>query len=307
MTRSVIAGLDGTPESRAAAAWAAREALLRDRPLLLMHAWKWQPYTYAPLAGISVPPNGGDPEQKGAQALLDEVEAGIRRRHPELAVSTAEIAEEPVPALMAAGEQAELLVLGSRGLSGFTGFVVGSVAHGVVARSTVPVVLVRAEESAQAEHQPDATGRGSVDTPYRDVVLGLDLWHAEASVLQFAFEAAARRRAALRVVHGWTLPPYYYGYDGALDRTLNAQRVTSIREELTALLHPWRGKFPEVLVREQSRVEGAAHLLLDASLDASLVVVGRRNRRVPLGGHVGPVTQAVLHHCAAPVAVVPHA
>ncbi|MFF1323610.1 universal stress protein [Streptomyces chartreusis] len=45
---------------------------------------------------------------------------------------------------------------------------------------------------------------------------------------------------------------------------------------------------------------------MDASRDAALVVVGRRSRRAQIGGHVGPVTHALLHHAAAPVAVVPH-
>ncbi|NYV77711.1 universal stress protein, partial [Streptomyces sp. UH6] len=29
-------------------------------------------------------------------------------------------------------------------------------------------------------------------------------------------------------------------------------------------------------------------------------------RRSPLGAHIGPVAQGVLHHAHAPVAVVPH-
>ncbi|MGW7419153.1 universal stress protein [Streptomyces sp. NPDC054813] len=43
-----------------------------------------------------------------------------------------------------------------------------------------------------------------------------------------------------------------------------------------------------------------------AASNASLVVVGRRVRRAPLGSRIGPVTDAVLRHAAAPVALVPH-
>jgi nucleotide-binding universal stress UspA family protein len=81
------------------------------------------------------------------------------------------------------------------------------------------------------------------------------------------------------------------------------------RQQTTALagaLHPWRQKFPGTEVIETSRYGSAAHHLADASREASLVVVGRRIRRSPLGTHTGPVTQAVLHHAAAPVAVVAH-
>ncbi|WP_031061719.1 universal stress protein, partial [Streptomyces sp. NRRL WC-3774] len=58
--------------------------------------------------------------------------------------------------------------------------------------------------------------------------------------------------------------------------------------------------------REQAVVGSAGRHLVHASRDAALVVVGRRNRRSHLGGHVGPVTHAVLQHAATPVAVVPH-
>ncbi|GAA0661205.1 hypothetical protein GCM10009535_45920 [Streptomyces thermocarboxydovorans] len=59
-----------------------------------------------------------------------------------------------------------------------------------------------------------------------------------------------------------------------------------------------------VLVR--AGAGSAASRIVAASREAALVVVGRRIRRGPVGAHIGPVTQAVLHHCAAPVAVVAH-
>jgi nucleotide-binding universal stress UspA family protein len=61
-----------------------------------------------------------------------------------------------------------------------------------------------------------------------------------------------------------------------------------------------------VEVVEESRSGSPANQLVDASHEASLVVVGRRVRRSPLGAHIGSVTHAVLHHATAPVAVVAH-
>ncbi|GGN48448.1 stress-inducible protein [Streptomyces albiflavescens] len=306
MPRNVTTGLDGTPESLAAADWAAREALLRGLPLRLVHAWKWQPYTYTPLGGVSLPPEAIDTERSWAKRVRDEAEAVLSRRYADLRISASEVAEQPVPALLAAAEEAEVLVLGSRGLSGVAGFLVGSVALGVVARAERPVVLVRAGERADNEHLPDTGGIASAATPYRDVVLGLDLENPDDTVIEYAFDAAARRAANLRVVHGWTLPPYYYGYGGALDPELNAELAAQVRRRLTDALRPWRGKFPGVEVNEQAVIGGAGSHLVDASRDAALVVVGRRKRHTPFGSHVGAVTQAVLHHASAPVAVVPH-
>lgn len=236
MPRTITAGLDGLLESLAAGGWAAREALRRDLPLRLVHAWEWQPYTHAPLAGT-------DPQRYWAERVPREAEAALLAAYPGLPVTTDQIAEPPVPALLAAAAEAELLVLGSRGLSGIAGFLVGSVAMAVVAGATCPVVLVRAGETAEEEHLPDAAGLPSTTSPYRDVVLGLDTRRPGDAVIGFAFEAAARRRATLRVVHSWDLPAYY-GYGAAIDPGLNAALAEKETAALGAALRPWREKFP---------------------------------------------------------------
>jgi nucleotide-binding universal stress UspA family protein len=195
--------------------------------------------------------------------------------------------------LLAASENTDLLVLGSRGLSGVHGFLVGSVAQALVARSRTPIVLVRESAAPEDDHET------------RDVVLGLDLEHPDASVIAFAFRAAARRATDLRVVHAWSLPPYY-GYSGATDAGVDEELLAEAQQQLTEVLRPWREKFADVEVREQAVIGGAGPHLVEASRNAALVVVGRRNRQSPVGAHIGPVTQAVLHHSAAPVAVIPH-
>lgn len=84
------------------------------------------------------------------------------------------------------------------------------------------------------------------------------------------------------------------------------QVVRSQATALTDALRLWRDKYPSVEVVEVSHSGSAAAQLIDASHQASLVVVGRRIRRSPFGTHIGSVTHALLHHAAAPVAVVPH-
>ncbi|MFZ3573011.1 universal stress protein [Streptomyces sp. BH097] len=306
MSRTVIVGLDGTAESRAAADWGAREARLRSLDLTLVHARNWQPYVYAPLAGMSLPPDARELERNGPEKLLADVGSALRRSYPDLEVSSRVVSDEPVSALLNEAARAELLVLGSRGLSGITGFIVGSVAHGVAARAAGPVVFVRGREHASDEHGQHAQGRASAATPYRDVVLGLDCAHPDAAVLGFAFDAAVRRDVRLRVVHVWNVPPYYYGYGGVNVPGLKGQLESRVRQDVADVVRPWRAKFPGVEVVEEALVGSAGLSLVAESRNASLVVVGRRKRRAPVGGHIGPVTQAVLHHCAAPVAVVPH-
>ncbi|MGW2448421.1 universal stress protein [Streptomyces sp. NPDC001675] len=286
MTRTVTAGLDGSPESRAAVEWAAREARLRRLPLKIVNVR----------------------EPGAAESAGSPVEAaeGVRLRHPGVEVVTDRFTGDPSEALTEAADAAELTVLGSHGLGTVGGFLLGSVSLAVIARAERPVVLVRAGEQAADEHRPDPTGVPSAGAPFLPVVLGLDTGAPDDTLLEFAFDAAARRDTALRVVHGWNEP---HGSVHPLqgDAGAQASRARGQAAVLTELLRPWLQKFPDVQVIEASRCGSAARVLVGAARDAALVVVGRKVRTGPLGTRVGHVTHAVLHHVEAPVAVVPHA
>lgn len=300
MPSTVIVGLDGSPESHAAAEWAAREARLRGLPLKLVNVWE-----PAPTPVAQAPLLGAETQQHWSEQIPREAAEGLRLRHPGVEITAEQVYGRPGEILARLAEDAALLVLGSRGLSGIGGFLVGSVGLAVVAHAERPVVLVRAGEQAADEHVMDPSGIPSAATPFRPVVLGLDPDSPDDSVLAFAFEEAARRATALRVVHGWNLPPYY-AYGLSADLGLHEEIVRQQTARLTETLHPWRQKYSDVEVVEESRSGSPANQLVDASHEASLVVVGRRVRRSPLGAHIGSVTHAVLHHATAPVAVVAH-
>lgn len=300
MVRSVVAGLDGSAESRAAVEWAAREAELRGLPLKIVHVCEPVPELMA-----QAPLVGGETMQQWTERIPRESAEGVRLRHPGLRVTTLQPSGRPADLLATEAQDAELLVLGSRAMGGISGFMVGSVGLSVVAHAARPVVLVRAGEQAADEHEPDPAGVPSAAAPFRPVVLGLDTKHPDETLLEFALDAAVRRGTSLRVVHCWNPPPYYaYGMSG----DLAAHNSVSLREStaLAEALRPWRQKYPDVEVTEECRFGSAAVHVVNASVAASLVVVGRRVRHTPLGTHIGHVTHAVLHHAAAPVAVVAH-
>ncbi|WP_330309199.1 MULTISPECIES: universal stress protein [unclassified Streptomyces] len=300
MPRTVTVGLDGSHESLAAAEWAAREAKLRGLPLKVVHVWEPvpEPMAQAPLLGAET-------QQHWSEGIPREATDGLRIRHPEVDVVMEQLSGRPAEVLPGAAKDAELLVLGSRGMSGVGGFMVGSVGLAVVAHAECPVVLVRAGEQAADEHAMDPAGIPSASAPFRPVVLGLDATNPDDALIGFAFEAALLRGTSLRVVHGWNEPPYI-AYGMPPDLEMNARIAAEEAAAVAEVLRPWRQKFPAVEVVEDSLSGRAANHLVDASREASLVVVGRRVRRSPLGAHIGPVTHAVLHHATAPVAVVPH-
>lgn len=295
----VVAGVDGSPESLAAAEWAAREAARRDRPLRLIHAREWHP------AGPDGEPVNATRRQPAPPALR-RAEERIHGAVPAASVTDEEMEGPATAALLKAAERAELLVLGSRGLTGLAGFLVGSVALGVVGQATGPVVLVRAGEDAADEHLPAAGGGASTRTGYRDVVLALDVKDPCDEVIEFAFEAARRRRARLRAVHAWQSPPAFGLGPGDIALVDGPCRAGEWQGFVSVVLQVWRDKYPDVDVLETVVREKPATALVRAASGASLLVVGRRLTGRPALVRTGPVTHAAIRHVGCPVAVVPH-
>ncbi|WP_089107382.1 universal stress protein [Streptomyces hyaluromycini] len=297
MTRHVVAGLDGSRESLAAADWAAREALRRGLTLRLVHAWE------------GLPDDGADanlPElrapQYHARRVLRQALDVLSERYPQLYIAAEQVRTQPGPALLAEAADAELLVIGNRGTGGVGGFMSGSVAMATVAHVDRPVVLVRADETAADEHLPDDSGKASTRTPLRDVAVAVDIGGPCDDILDFAFRAAELRRAPLRAVHAWHMP-----LTGVVPGVEERTRIREEAErELTGLLRPWRAKYPDVIVLENLHEGRAAHVLARAAGGAGLLVVGRRRRRTAIGSHTGPVAHALIHHVSRPVVLIPH-
>ncbi|MCX4510666.1 universal stress protein [Streptomyces sp. NBC_01619] len=295
MSRHVTVGLDGSLQSDAAAEWAAREAVLREVPLRLVHADEWPVWTADPEAEAGVQRPGV--QRLWADKLLAEAAERLRQRHPSLEISTRRLSGRPSTALATEAADADLLVLGSRGLSCVMGFVLGSVGMETITAAEGPVVLVRAPAFPGADQDTPA---GSS----RDVVVGVDIHQPCDPLLGFAFDEAARRGGRLRALHGWSLPPVVH--DALALEAAERDMAPDIARSLGDTLAPWQRKYPSVAVVELTPVGAPSQLLAQSAADADLVVVGRRSRRSRLGAHIGPVTHAVIHHCAAPVAIVAH-
>jgi nucleotide-binding universal stress UspA family protein len=202
-------------------------------------------------------------------------------------ISGAVLSRYAIPRLRTESEDAQLLVLGTRGLGAVGAVVSGSVARSVVPRSACPVVVVR-EEHGGLRH-------GSV-------VVGVDHRSTSDAALQFGLEEARARGVGLVAVHAWR--DAGFGSERFL-ADYAPTMVAAQRRCLTGDLVAWREKYPDVAVQEVVRMHQPAGTLLDAAVGAALLVVGSR-RRGPLRGLVlGSVGQTVLHRAPCPVAVVP--
>ncbi|MEU9311787.1 universal stress protein [Streptomyces sp. NPDC048256] len=289
MTVPITAGVDGTDESLAALAWAAREAVRRDLELRVVHAWRFQPNAAADVADR-------DAQERWVRDSVREAVATVAERHPALSVTTDVQEGSPVETLVAAAADAEQLVLGSRGHGPVVGFLLGSVGQQVIAEAARPVVLVRAGDKPSSE------------VAGHEIVVGQ---HGEpedsAPALRFAFETAAARGAGVRAVRAWTLPPVFAYSPGSLKLADDAGGLEPYEKKaLAAALEPWRDRFPDVPVVEHVEMGSAGQVLLSVSGRAQLMVVGRRAHRTAVGARIGSVAHGVLHHADCPVAVVPH-
>ncbi|MFF0428652.1 universal stress protein [Streptomyces sp. NPDC004520] len=283
MTAQVTVGLDGSKESLAAVGWAATAAVLREVPLRLVHVEEWPNTPELPLAYARTM------AERSESLLRDEADR-LRKDHPGLEILTERARGRAAEELTAAANEADLTVLGSRGLGGVRGFIVGSVSLAVVGSARRPVVLVRAE--------------GTSTSPESGIVVGVDTHHPCEALLAFSFNEAARRNTPLRFLHSWTLPASY-GYAAIMDSGIGEELGDHLLGGLDDLVAPWRKRYAGVDVAATAVVGSPAYQLVEASQTSQLVVVGRRSRKVPLGAHLGHVAHAVIHHSPAPVAVVP--
>ncbi|MGW6394862.1 universal stress protein [Streptomyces sp. NPDC055103] len=283
----VTVGLDGSPESMAAAHWAADEAERRKVTLRLMHAWPM-------LAPEPVRAASEIDQNYWAKRLVHQAQAELQARHPGLLIVGNLFADDAQDALLKAAAESELTVLGSRGLTSSESYFLGSVSMAVVARATRPVVLVRAE----------ARERGS-SPAFRSVVVALKLHGPCDDLLAFAFEAAAARGVPLQVVHGRSLPLHAHTPWG-VDHDVTKEITEEAQKQLAQILRPWREKFPGVEPVDAIRLASPAEAVVRAAEGADLLVVGRRTHRPALAPRLGPVAHAALHHARCPVAVVPH-
>jgi nucleotide-binding universal stress UspA family protein len=321
----VVVGYDGSGFALRAVDWAADEAGLRRRPLTVCHAW--QRPAQGSSRGSARGPAAGAADDDALREQAERIAAeGVARARAHFArpVVRADLYEGPAAErLLELSGAAELVVVGAHGrrsearpvacgraaaASGLVaarpepaagpvasaggavtldeappfvaGRVVPSVGRLVAARARCPVVIVH---GAAQEHRtgPVAVGvNGRAD---------IDL------VLDFACREAVLRRVPLLAVHAW------YRHDefaGASPESEPEAVRAAAEARIARVLAPWRSRYPEMSVRVSAAEGTERQELLEAALDAALLVVGAPYARC------GSMTAFLLHHSPCPVAIV---
>ncbi|HVV29455.1 MAG TPA: universal stress protein [Mycobacteriales bacterium] len=287
---SILVGVDGSNSALHAVKWAAEEGVARHVPLRLFHA-------------CMLPPMGPHVTTVTTAAMIESL---VEQGHHWLRLAR-EAALAAVPDLEvhtdlrvgpAAGEiidesaKSRLVVLGSRGLGGFKGLLVGSVSVALAGHGHCPVVVVRGR---MPDDPPPAGG---------PILVGVDGSPVSDAAVEFAFEEASFRQTALVAVHTW-LDVSVGDTWAALPSDIDWDSVAGDESRLLAeRLAGWREKYPDVELHPRVLRDRPVRGLLSEAEGAQLIVVGSRGRGGLAGMGLGSTSQTLLHHSECPVAVV---
>ena len=142
--KRIVVGVDGSISSRAALEWAYDEAAHHGAILTVVNAWHPPSLPMAPPYGHLPPEDYESQPRTDALALLEQFTSELVPKSPAVDVRTS-VAEgkHAAEVLIERSEEADLLVVGSRGHGGFVGMLLGSVTQHLVAHANCPVVIVR--------------------------------------------------------------------------------------------------------------------------------------------------------------------
>lgn len=282
----ILVGIDGSPESLAAVRWAAREAVLRRRPVTLMHVVSPIIVSWSIEAVLSDYQGWQEDNADNVIKLAQEALSAVVDGSPALEVLVERRHDGVMTELSDASGSADLIVIGSRGLGPVGGALLGSVSRGLLHHARCPVVVAK----------DGVVGNTASDLP---VLLGIDGSPSSEAAIGFAFAEASRRGVELVALHAWS-DVALFPFLGMDWHTFEDQGHEILGERLAG----WQEQYPDVTVHRRIVCDKPARWLIDESRQAQLVVVGSRGRGGISGMLLGSVSTAVAESASAPVAVV---
>jgi nucleotide-binding universal stress UspA family protein len=283
MVAKFVVGVDGSLASGRALVWATRLAAKRGAVVEPIMTWHFPPVSPTVLGdALAIPPF--DDLEASAHAQLDSLLESTRRlRDPGATLAEGRVLQGAAgPVLCDAAEDADLLVIGSRGYGGFKGLVLGSVSAHCANAAPGPVAVI------PHDWEPDgATGV---------VVVGVDGSSNSDAAITWA-DNWSPPEATLRLVHSWTYPVGYNAETVAFDPVILEDGANEMLDQAAALVKDHKSE--TVCLRGDGR-----HLLNEQAADSDMLVIGSRGRTGIIRLLLGSVASAIVHHLQVPTILV---
>lgn len=269
-TRRILVAYDGSAEAELALRWAAEEAHGTGRGLHVVA-----------VDDVPTSPWGTAAVHRGEKVL-----AGVEESLGDLDVEVETRVGHVTGELLSAAVSADMVVIGSRGHGRAADLLVGSVSQHLARHAPGPVVVVRPARATDSHR----------------IVVGVDGSTASSAALDYACQRAERTRETVVALHAWRTHAPSTDVWSSEPRDLKglAHRQVLLAESVAGL----RSDHPDVVIEQEAVPVAPVTCLVDASRNASLVVVGSHGLGYFGGLLLGSVSQAVLQRAECPVAVV---
>jgi nucleotide-binding universal stress UspA family protein len=271
-----VVGVDGSEHGRMALRWAVAAGDAAGVPIRAVQSWIHPRSAVLPIAPVPVSADEMDDQTEQAITTIVTDTLGSSA-----AVTTRVLRGPPAGALLQTVTPESVLVLGSRGLGGFSGLLLGSVSQECVEYAPCPVVVVRTDR---------IVGDGEV------ILVGKDGSEGAQRALAWAHVLATATGADLRAVHAWRA-----------DESERPPRTGErLRSRAADAVEGWTQQVADEI--ESEEMEGDPRDVLVAAaerFDPALTVVGRRGAGGLRSMRLGSTANHLIRHSATNVAVVP--
>ncbi|OWM57170.1 universal stress protein [Corynebacterium diphtheriae bv. gravis] len=287
----VVVAVDGSEASQNAARWAANTANKRGVPLRLAASYTMPQFLYA--EGMVPPQELFDELQSETMDMIEAARVVAHEVAPDIKIGYVIAEGSPIDMLLDMSSDVTMIVMGSRGLGGLSGMVMGSVSAAVVSHADCPVVVVRSDNHVTETNK------------YGPVVVGVDGSDVSQRATEFAFEEAQARGAKLVAIHTWMdmqVQASLAGLAAAQQEweIIEKEQTTLLKDRLQPLLE----RFPDVEVEMVITRDRPVRALEDCAHNAQLLVVGSHGRGGFRGMLLGSTSRALLQSAPCPMVVV---